>query len=63
MLFRSCAFIALVFTIGHGAGAFFAMGGNLDATVASVPRDTLLTVYLLGFLGFSVKAELFPFHR
>lgn len=58
----ACAFIALVFTIGHGAGAFFAMGGNLDATVASVPRDTLLTVYLLGFLGFGVKAALFPFH-
>ena len=45
----ACAFIALVFTTGHGAGASFAMGGNLDTTIAAVPRNTLLTVYLLGF--------------
>ncbi|MDO4787066.1 MAG: proton-conducting transporter membrane subunit [Fretibacterium sp.] len=58
----SCAFVVLVFTALHGAGAPFAMGGNLDDTVLAVPRNTLLTLYFLGFLGFGVKAAVFPFH-
>ena len=56
----SCAFIALVFTAQYGSGLPFTAGGTLDA--GSVPRDMLLTVYFLGFLGFGVKAAIFPFH-
>ena len=56
----SCAFIALVFTAQYGSGLPFTAGGTLEA--GSVPRGMLLTVYFLGFLGFGVKAAIFPFH-
>ena len=58
----SCAFSALAFALLHGAGAPFAPGGILDAGSLAVPRNTLLTFYFLGFLGFGVKAAVFPFH-
>lgn len=56
----SCAFVALVFAALHGTGAPFAMGGTLDA--AAVSRNALSAAYFLGFLGFGVKAAVFPFH-
>ena len=55
----SCAFIALLVTAIAGSDAPFAMGGTLDA--AAVSHETLLTAYFLGFLGFGVKAAVFPF--
>lgn len=56
----SCAFVALVFAAQYGSGLPFALGGTLHA--GAVPRDMLLAVYFLGFLGFGVKAAVFPFH-
>ena len=58
----SLAFVSLAFALLHGGGAPFAMGGVLDASASAVPRNALLTAYFLGFLGFGVKAAVFPFH-
>lgn len=53
------AFLGIVYLLGHGAGAAFAIGGILDAAKAS---PTLLLAVLVVFLGFGVKAAIFPLH-
>ena len=51
------AFIGVVFIIIFGGGDFV-FGGNVNATNQSLE----LIVYLLTFLGFGVKAAIFPFN-
>lgn len=55
-------FISLVFMIMYGNGAEFVYGGCLDADKTAANMNLLLTVYVLGFFGFGVKAAIFPFH-
>ena len=55
----ACAFIALTYTMYKGAGETFALGGTMAVTA---PDNVLLSAWFLGFLGFGVKAAIFPFH-
>ena len=55
------AFIAMIFISQFGS-LDFVMGGTLAAEKISGYKDVLLTVYLLGFMGFGVKAAVFPLH-
>lgn len=55
------AFIGLVYVLYFGAGSNFVPGG-LFANVALEHSQQLRLGYLLCFLGFSVKAAVFPVH-
>ncbi len=57
----SCAFIALTYAMSQGAGEIFILGGSLHL----IYRENLnmfLAAWFLGFIGFGVKAAVFPFH-
>ena len=47
---------ALVFLAAHGAAGSFA------APAGTLPQDAARVFYLLGFIGFGVKAAVFPLH-
>lgn len=53
------AFAAMIFLISNGAWGEFTFGGLLNAYPYGKPAITLI-FYLLGFLGFGVKAAVFP---
>ncbi len=54
------AFIGLIYLISHGGAGSFVLGGLLSG---EQPRDNMmLVIYLLSFLGFGVKAAVFPMH-
>lgn len=55
-------FICLVFTASYGAGLDFRLGGVFTAEMLGENRQVLLWVFFLAFLGFGVKAAIFPFH-
>ena len=55
------AFASMVFLIANGMGGEFALGGLLKAFPYGRPHFTYV-FYLLGFLGFGVKAAVFPTH-
>ena len=57
----ACAFIALTYTMSLGGGEAFKLGGTLTISPENV-NNTLLLTWFLGFLGFGVKAAIFPFH-
>ncbi|MBQ7544736.1 MAG: hypothetical protein IJT02_07310 [Synergistaceae bacterium] len=57
----ACAFIALTYTMSQGGGEFFTLGGTLGVW-PNEPSSMLLWAWFLGFLGFGVKAAVFPFH-
>ena len=57
----ACAFIALTYTMSLGGGEVFKFGGTLTIEPEKV-NNILLLAWLLGFLGFGVKAAIFPFH-
>lgn len=54
------AFIGLIFLITHGGGAGFVLGGTLGGE--SSRSGIMLVIYFLSFLGFGVKAAVFPLH-
>ncbi|MBQ3626633.1 MAG: hypothetical protein II948_07820 [Synergistaceae bacterium] len=54
-------FIALAFALYQGGGGNFVLGGTLGVWPQE-PSNMLLSAYLLGFIGFGVKAAVFPFH-
>lgn len=58
------AFIGLIFVLNYSAtgNTEFLPGGILDLAAIGDKRSTLLFVYVLAFMGFGVKAALFPFH-
>ena len=56
------AFAAMIFLIANGASEPFAMGGVLNAHPYGNDDITYL-FWLFGFLGFGVKAAIFPLHR
>ncbi len=57
----ACAFIALTYTMSQGGGEFFTLGGTLGVW-PNEPSNILLWTWFLGFIGFGVKAAIFPFH-
>ena len=57
----ACAFIALTYAMSNGGGETFRLGGTLGVW-PNEPGNMLLWAWFLGFLGFGVKAAVFPFH-
>lgn len=55
------AFLALVFLITYTDSTTFVLGGGMHSITGS-KGDALLVVYVLSFLGFGVKAAVFPVH-
>lgn len=56
------AFASMMFLLANGAYAPFALGGSLAAHPFERPGVTYL-FWLFGFLGFGVKAAIFPLHH
>jgi len=57
----ACAFIALTYAMSQGGGEIFMLGGTLGVW-PNEPGNLYLCAWFLGFLGFGVKAAVFPFH-
>lgn len=55
------AFAAMMFLVSNGATGDYTLGGLLSAYPYGKPYMTLI-FFVLGFLGFSVKAAVFPSH-
>jgi len=55
------AFIGLIFIIMYGTTNKFVYGGVLDLAKVGDRVDILLLIYVLAFMGFSVKAAMWPF--
>ena len=55
------AFIGMIFIITYGVDNRFAYGGVLDMAKIGNRSNVLLLIYVLTFMGFSVKAAMFPF--
>ena len=56
------AFIGLIMIIIYGITTDFILGGVLDLTKIGGRTNVLLFVYVMAFLGFGVKAAVFPFN-
>ena len=56
------AFLGLVFLIIHTDSGVFVLGGDLNTALSCDHGDALLVVFVLSFLGFGVKAAVFPVH-
>ncbi|MDO4345473.1 MAG: proton-conducting transporter membrane subunit [Eubacteriales bacterium] len=54
------ALIGLVFLLSYGDTLEFTMGGVLDMAQVGDKKNLLLTIYLLAFMGFGVKAAIWP---
>lgn len=55
------AFIGLIFIIVYGENHVFAYGGILDMAMVGDRTELLRLIYVLAFMGFSVKAAMWPF--
>lgn len=55
------AFIGMIFILTYGTTSNFVPGGVLDMAKIGDRTNILLLVYVLCFLGFSVKTAMFPF--
>jgi multicomponent Na+:H+ antiporter subunit D len=55
------AFIGMIFVLMYGNDAHFVPGGVLDLVKIGDKTNILLLVYVLCFMGFSVKAAMWPF--
>lgn len=55
------AFVGVMLIIGFGDGGAFVMGGVMSEAAAEHPLMVQIG-YLCAFLGFGVKAAVFPFH-
>jgi multicomponent Na+:H+ antiporter subunit D len=55
------AFIAVVFLLNYGTTLDFTYGGVLSPALAAGSGGTLRLVFVCAFLGFGVKAAVFPF--
>ena len=56
------AFLGLIFIIMYGTTNKFAPGGVLDIAKIGTRTNVLLLIYVLAFMGFSVKAAMWPFN-
>ena len=55
-------FIALVYIIIYGTSTDFVYGGVIDYAKALNISEVMQFAYVLAFIGFGVKAAVFPFH-
>lgn len=55
------AFIGVIYLLTYGQTSSFQPGGVLDLSVLGEKADMMLVVFVLCFLGFSVKTAVFPF--
>ena len=55
-------FISVIFVMLYGRTMDFTYGGVLNTHLPGFQNDLMLVVYLLAFVGFGVKAAIFPFH-
>lgn len=55
------AFLGLVYLMMYGVSVDFHLGGVLTPETIAQRGDILLVIYVIAFLGFSVKAAMFPF--
>lgn len=56
------AFLGLVFLITYSGSADFLLGGIIGSDMGPHQYQRMLVVYVLSFLGFGVKAAVFPLH-
>ncbi len=56
------AFIAMVFFVVYADSIEFTYGGTLDLDRIAHHDNIVYLIYLMGFMGFGVKAAVFPFH-
>lgn len=56
------AFLGLIFVIMYGTTNKFVFGGVMDIAKIGARTDVLLLIYVLAFMGFSVKAAMWPFN-
>lgn len=56
------AFIGMVFVISYGLTGDFTFGGVLNLAAIGNRAEILRLVYVFAFMGFGVKAALFPFN-
>ena len=55
-------FMGLVFLVRCGGPGGFTLGGILQGHTAGLGMDLVLLLYVVAFLGFSIKAAMFPFY-
>lgn len=55
-------FMAVAFLLRFGEGAGFTPGGILGKEAVGLGTDFLLLIYVAAFLGFGIKAAVFPFY-
>lgn len=55
-------FIAVIFIMIYGTSMDFTYGGVLNTALLGFSDNTMLLVYVLAFVGFGVKAAIFPLH-
>lgn len=55
-------FIGFIFVLNYGETLDFVMGGVFSPETIAEHTEVLRNVFLLTFVGFGVKAALFPFH-
>ena len=56
------AFIGMIFIIIYGTTTEFVLGGVLDIGKIGDRGNVLLLIYVIAFMGFGVKAAIFPFN-
>ncbi len=56
------AFIGMIFAISYGLTSDFTYGGVLNLEAIGSRENVLKLIYVLAFMGFGVKAALFPFN-
>ena len=56
------AFLSIICLMVFGDANTFALGGVMDLQKVSGNVNLVLTLFVLAFCGFSVKAAMFPFH-
>lgn len=54
------AFIGMIFIITYGSTTDFIYGGVLDVTKIAGKENLFLLIYIFSFMGFGVKAAIFP---
>ena len=58
----ACAFVAMTYALINGGGEIFTIGGSKTFNKLVTPDNIYLIAWFLGFIGFGVKAAIFPFH-
>lgn len=55
-------FMGMVYLLYFGDGSGFTLGGILPGAAAGLNMNLMMVIYVAAFLGFSIKAAMFPFY-